>query len=460
MYVLFFVFVLTTNGYQCQCTPAGTDDAAGFIPLNCDKNHDTICFSYNFIFFYTTYYFNEIVITNNLGLYSYIDFQWQNINGFTIISNFVLLCFANIHSNNNFYIKPKAVINVLKNTTAIGRLSIAGNIELENPELNNPQIIMWNSTYLHLNYKYVSRQNFEIKNPTGNTKCFDVISLNDKSNIDTSTNTDHITSDMFNYSYNFTDGKGYLISNKKLIRFCPNGILLDKDVVCTLKSQYYKIQSPINMEYTFDYPHCHCNDDANVNCKLKFTSEINEFGFFDADLSNTELLVDRNVTIFRLKQAKQVNIYDDVELSISSYFNDSKFVFTFGSVTTSDEKNDYKFASFKYSTSSNTFVCEGNLNYDLSLNQNITNFKIECPNIIKSLNLYENSKIFISKGTISSKICQINFSEFGKSFVFIANTNNNEVVSNCYLFEVTKNRVNCILCTSKYQLVNGKVFSS
>ncbi|ELP84174.1 hypothetical protein EIN_338130 [Entamoeba invadens IP1] len=181
-------------------------------------------------------------------------------------------------------------------------MSIAGNLKLINHELNNPQIIMWNSTYLHLHYNYTYRPNFEILNPTGNLKCFDTISLYDKSNIDTSSDLNHIHSYMFNYSYNFTDGKGYLISNKKLLRFFPNNILLNKDVICTLKKIYYTPNSPTNMEGAFDYPHCPCNDDVDVNCELKFTNEVGEFNMLSNTLKNTELLVERNITISNLKK--------------------------------------------------------------------------------------------------------------------------------------------------------------
>ncbi|ELP93759.1 protein serine/threonine kinase, putative [Entamoeba invadens IP1] len=369
--------MLTTMGYPCDCTNTYINNVYGFDPSNCSVTTTTICFSSDYAFNNNDQYFYNFIILDNTTLYftinNYYWFTTQNLS----IAEKSLSIMTNLHINNRLVIETNAVINVLRNTTNLGRMSIAGNLVLINPELNNPRIVLWNSTYLHLNLNMTPRPDFQIENPTGNTNCFDVISLNDNSNIDTSANTDHITSDMFNYSYNFTGGKGYLISNKKLMRFCPKDTQLNNEVVCTLKNVYYNSKSPTKMEGDFDYPHCPCDND------------------------------------------------------------DSKC-------------ENIKFKIFK----TNTVTCVGDLDYIFNISQNITTLNINCSGTIEKLYLYENTNVFTSKKTILNRIYNINFTENGKSFVFVENASNNKALSNCHLMEVSKTGLKCIMCDSNYRLDN------
>ncbi|ELP87638.1 protein serine/threonine kinase, putative [Entamoeba invadens IP1] len=456
IFTILIMLIFTTRGYQCDCNTTVVNNVDSFIPSNCLVHLNTICFSTDFGFGKDIVDFYNIIIIQNIILYSSNnEIVWYNILNITTASSKSLSLFTALHSINKFVIGSEASINVLQNATKIGKMSIAGNLFLIEPELNKPSVLMWNATYLHLNYNYTERTNFQIVNPTGNTNCFDVISLNDFSNIDISNAKNHITSDMFKYSYNFTDGKGYLISNKKLIRFCPNNTLLDNEVICTLKKAYYTSSSSTNMEGAFDYPHCPCNGDGSVNCKLKFQSGYNLFDMFYNILNNTELLIENDVTIQHLNITKQVTVYDNVILTINSKFTNLVFLFTFGKVETIIKEDIYKDASFKYTTSLNKVKCMGELNYIFNIHNNITKLQIDCTGNILSLNLYENTNIFISQNTTLSKIKQVYFSDNGKSYVFLDNSSKNNVISNCYLVEVTKTSLTCVMCHSEYRLVNG-----
>ncbi|ELP89110.1 hypothetical protein EIN_204450 [Entamoeba invadens IP1] len=295
-FVFFVVFLLTTNGYHCDCTPTGINVDNEFIPSNCSVTTNSVCFSSDLEFSSVLLKINTIVVTNNTKFYSDFDKNWQNTQTLQIAKDMKLLCVINLKIIETPIIKPNATINLINYTSVFGRMSIAGNLTLIDPELNNPRIIIWNSTYLQLTFNYSDKPDFDIVNPTGDTKCFDVISLNENYNLDTSTNQDHITSDIFEYSYNFKTGKGYLMSNKKLIRFCPNNTPLDKEVVCILKQNNYTTYTS-TMEGAFDYPHCPCNEDLNVNCNLKFASgltwvDMSDYYYY---FYNTELLIEKDI---------------------------------------------------------------------------------------------------------------------------------------------------------------------
>ncbi|ELP91752.1 protein serine/threonine kinase, putative [Entamoeba invadens IP1] len=455
-FMLLIVLVFKTNGDQCDCTTANINNDYSFIPSNCSVKTNTICFVSDYAFDNDDRYFYNFIILKNTTLYSTIDIGfWFDTQSFTIDSNVLFFLMTNLHINNKFVIETNAVINVLQNSTNFGRMSIAGNLVLINPELNNPRIVLWNSTYLHLNLNMTPRPDFQIENPTGNTNCFDVISLNNNSNIDTSDKANHITSDMFKYSYNFTYGKGYLISNKKLMRFCPKDTQLNNEVVCTLKNVYYNFNSPTNMSMAYDYPHCPCNSDDEVICKLKFIDGINDFNMLKYILNNTELLIDRDMRLLNLNFAKQVTIYDNVELTVNSLFTNLIFSFTFGKIVTNSKKDEYTNASFIYLLSTDTVTCVGDLNYIFSIFKNITTLNIDCNGAIEKLYLYENTNVYILKNTILNKINQVDFTENGKSFVFIENSNNNKALSNCHLMEVSKTGLKCLVCDSKYRLDNN-----
>ncbi|ELP84118.1 hypothetical protein EIN_367530 [Entamoeba invadens IP1] len=456
-FMLFVMLMFTTNGYHCDCTTTHINNLYDFNPSTCSVNTSSICFSTLFRFNFNDYIFFKLIILDNTMFYSTTDqIFWINTKSLTITENTSLFLMADLNVNNNIIIETKASMNMIRNSTNFGSVSIAGNLILSKPELNNPQIVLWNTSHLHLSYNHATKPNFEIANPTGNTNCFDVISLNAMSNLDTLSIGDHIMPDMFNYSFNFTDGKGYLISNKKLIRFCPNTIPFNNEVICTLKNVDYNPVAPDTMEGSFDYPHCPCNKDDNVLCKLRFVNGIIQFNMLKFLLNNTELVVNKDMKLLNLKFAKQVTIYDNVVLTVNSLFLNLVFSFTFGKITTNQNKDEYKDTVFNYSPLLNTLYCLGDLNYNFSIYQNITNINININSTgnIKNLYLYENTNVLILKNTILNSINQVEFSEDGKSFVFMENASNNKVINNCHLMEVLKTGLKCVMCNTASWLDN------
>ncbi|ELP83810.1 hypothetical protein EIN_241470, partial [Entamoeba invadens IP1] len=88
------------------------------------------------------------------------------------------------------------------------------------------------------------------------------------------------------------------------------------------------------------------------------------------------------------------------------------------------------------------------------LNQNITQLQIDCTGSVKLLHLYENTNIFITKNAILIRINQVNFSNNGKSFVFLENATKNSVMSNCHLVDVTRSGLKCVSCQNEYRIDN------
>ncbi|ELP84152.1 protein kinase domain containing protein, partial [Entamoeba invadens IP1] len=454
-----FLVVVLTGGYQCDCTQINSSINNGFNPVKCllFPNTYSYCFNNNFNFdnYFNT--FEDVYILQNMEFTNIGFYNWQNINTTTLFENVSLAISSPLHFNKTLNIESGAVINVINNKPIFGLFSEAGNLNLTNPELNKPRIISWNSTYIHLHRHYNGRLDFQILNPISGAKCFDVFSLNNQSNLDIGTRPDHISSAMFEYSYNFTDGKGYLISNKKLIRFCPNGTQLDTNVICTLKKEMYTNDSPTTMEGAFDYPHCPCNSDSTVNCKLKFSEMFDLYNMYNFDISNTELLVNRDIKVTNLKRVKQLTINNDTKLDISAHFDNTIFSFSFGVLTNGVYEDKYiTDASLQYHTSSSTLECIGNFNYSISLVKEIRYFQIECPSTIEVLNLYEKTSVVILQNTSLYQINKIQFGLYGTSYTVMDNPSNNKIHKGCILIELTKDKTICLLCGENYQLLEGE----
>ncbi|ELP85739.1 hypothetical protein EIN_012660 [Entamoeba invadens IP1] len=219
----------------------------------------------------------------------------------------------------------------------------------------------------------------------------------------------------------------------------------------------YTNDSPTTMEGDFDYPHCPCNSDSTVNCRLKFSEMFDLYNMSDFDISNTELLVDRDIKVTNLKRVKLVTINDDTKLDISAYFDNMIFLFSFEVLTNGVYGDKYTIdASLQYHTSSNTLECIVNFNYSISLVKEIQFFQIECPSTIDVLNLYENTSVVILKNTSLYQINKIQFGQYGTSYIVMDYPSNNKILEGCILMEITKEKEICLLCGESYQLIEGQ----
>ena len=116
----------------------------------------------------------------------------------------------------------------------------------------------------------------------------------------------------------------YLLSNQKLIRYCPGK--LDNNVECSITKYYYntKVSSP---DFSFDYPHCPCEEDETTTCSL--TTSLNKITFGSNKITQ-QLNVYNDLTIENSDDIKNVYIKNDsVKLTISNsqiqkvyYYND------------------------------------------------------------------------------------------------------------------------------------------
>ncbi|EMS17969.1 protein kinase domain containing protein, partial [Entamoeba histolytica HM-3:IMSS] len=100
------------------------------------------------------------------------------------------------------------------------------------------------------------------------------------------------------------------------MRFCPNGIKLNKTVICTLNDMTYSPSSYSGRgDYIFNYPHCPC-DDNRTECILNIQSSLESVNFNIVNISNTILHIDHEITLFNFEYAKQISVDDNVLLKI------------------------------------------------------------------------------------------------------------------------------------------------
>ncbi|ELP91764.1 protein kinase domain containing protein, partial [Entamoeba invadens IP1] len=412
LYICLYLIELT-SGQECQCYPIGTKSSDMFSPAGCEN---TTTHSYcleNDFYYDTDSTYNETIIQKTLTINSTKSFKLSNY--FRLVDNVVLT------QNGAFHVVNKTTIGANSQLLVNTFYSLAGDFQLENPQLNRPQIILWNSSYLHLNRNITNRVDFQIKNPIGNTKCFDAFSLNNGNNLNINeVDNNCILSTMF--PYKFDDGTGYLISSQRLLRFCPNGTNLANTVTCTLIKRLYTDAnySPNYSPQTFDYPHCPCNSDKTLNCELKLFGQISSFEFNTKSLDNTHIFVEKNVSLANLKYPKKITIADDVNLNFYGRMSNTVFYYSFGEIKF--DANQIPFTtpcSVKFDTSTNTFSCNKDMIFSVNFTKKFETFVINSLSEITSLNLFSNSTVFILGKTKLNNIVPMYFGEFDKSYVIM-----------------------------------------
>ncbi|ELP86018.1 hypothetical protein EIN_235350 [Entamoeba invadens IP1] len=379
-----FLLIELTSGQECQCYPVGTKSSDVFSPAGCENTEThSYCFENNF-YYDTNSIFNETIIKKTLTINSTVGFKISNY--FRLVDNVVLT------QNGAFHIVNGTIIGANSQLLVNTFYSLAGYIQLENPQLNRPQIILWNSSYLHLNRNITNRVDFKSKTPLATQSALTLDNI-------------CILSTMF--PYKFDDGIGYLISNQRLIRFCPKGTNLSNTVTCTLVNRLYTDSnySPNYSPQTFDYPHCPCNSDKTLNCELKLmTNSVLTYSFGDIK------------------------------------FDAEQIPFTTP-------------CSVKFDTSTNTFSCNNDMIFSVNFTKKVENFVINSSSKIASLNLFSNSSVFILGKTKLNNIMPMYFGEFDRSYVIMIDGTLNS--NNCILLEITKEKTTCKLCNSDYRLYDG-----
>ncbi|ELP84798.1 protein serine/threonine kinase, putative [Entamoeba invadens IP1] len=447
-----FILIVCSNGEECQCKPIGKSVTEGFTPNTCTTKTTesrSFCFNSDFVFGPMLVY-NETLSSNTILLTS--NYSFTHFNYYMILNNAIVTYVGFFHTVNMTVIGINSVNNVNS------YFSVAGSLEVKNPLLNYPQILLWNSTYLHLNRNITDRVDFQILNPVNNKKCFDVISLNSPNNLNINLVANNcILSSMFPYI--FMEGLGYLISNQRLIRFCPNGVELVKTVTCTLILNSYSNSSyiPNYSPQTFNFPHCPCNSDLSVICELKLSEQYNSYDFQTKSLDNTNLYVDKNVLLSNLNCPKIVTISDNVKVDFYGRVYGTVFSYSFGEIRFDSTQIPFVTPySVIFNSTMNTFYFGHNMNFAVNFTKIIRNFVINSSSEISSLYLQPNSLIFVFGALSIHNIVPVDFGVFDISHVVMKSETTN---NSCLLVETTQTKNTCLLCNFEYRLVDGKCVS-
>ncbi|GAB1228268.1 hypothetical protein ENUP19_0389G0001 [Entamoeba nuttalli] len=360
-YIILLSICINANAYDC--TPLGNTFKDGFKGEN-----DTLCQSTNNG---CSYYFTDDFSYPSTDA---MNCKSTDFNGiFTMTSSneywnamiFNIQNHSQITLNGKFHTKEKFNIGTNSKIIWNGDVSFQRLITFETtPSLNQPQLIIWNSNRIYL-YKptRLSTEHFEIQNPSGNKQCFDVMSFNNNNALDCDEKTNnHYFQKDFDEGLKMTDGTAYLISNKRLMRFCPNNVELNKNVICTINGTDYSLSYSGRGNYSFDYPHCPCDDDDETECTLNIQSSLESVNFNKNGIENTILHIDHDIELYNFVHAKQINVDDNVKLIIGSVSstNECNQMIKFNNFEIMNIRNSYIKAQFKYNSTTNTLEIDGN----------------------------------------------------------------------------------------------------
>ncbi|ELP91536.1 hypothetical protein EIN_451770 [Entamoeba invadens IP1] len=453
IYLFLTLFVLKTQSYECDCQPIGIDQSLGFCSngnFNCNQfNSSTysLCLNKDFRFTELTIFGSLLISSPNvitINSRAWVDaFQL-----FYISKDTTVVLNGSFHSEHNFTVEDNSTIKVF------GSFSISGELLIENPQLDKPPIVLWKSDWLHL-YTNTTDKNFYITNPTGNSKCFDVFSMNNSNCFNFDNDDSHLhTTD---FPYNFTDGTAFLLSKNRLLRFCPKNTTLERTVVCTLNQSVYQTSYNGNKNYPFEYPHCPC-DDEDTNCYLNLNQNVSIVDFQNVQMLNTIFVIDKNVDIHNANNIKEIQIKDDVRVNITSLFNYFSTNFSFGTLTVTDTNTQNSY-SFNYNSTTHTLTVAPKLIFDIEIFSQITEIKIDVEVTIE--NILISGKCFVFFGENVTEVHYLSFTQsFNASDVgvlyFEKDKTYNLISPDCILMKRSFSSTICLKCNTNTKLGNGK----
>ncbi|ELP87074.1 protein serine/threonine kinase, putative [Entamoeba invadens IP1] len=453
--VLIILFVYKVSSFECDCYPVKNTQSDGF---ESSKNIDcatsdmllnySICLSDDFQFS-TAFECNTLSLTSSFVIII-ISLNWIRASQLFYISKDTSVTFkGQFHSNQNLTLDNNATIQVN------GSFSINGDVLIEIPQLDKPRIVLWNSSYLHLYSKTAKYSGFSILNPKGNTNCFDVFSMNNSTCINFNSNENHLNTN--NFPINFNEGIVFLLSNGRLMRFCPSNIITpERTVTCTLNQNNYQISYIGAGDYSFNYPHCPC-DDKDTNCYLHINHTLSSVNLNNFNMPNTILVVDKNVDITYAQVIKEIQIKDNVNVNITSLYNGYIIKFSFGIVTIKNSYMYYKYTIY-YNSLIQTLSIYPNLNIDIEIFRIFSKIQFDVEGIIGKVVASENC--FVLFGEKVNAVNQLSFTtSFGANNVIVLNFGNervdNFISPNCKLLKNTLIETTCLKCNSKTRLVKG-----
>ncbi|BFU21946.1 protein kinase domain containing protein [Entamoeba histolytica] len=455
--LIFYIILLSIciHAKAYDCIPSGDKFEDGF-----NDNFLTLCkttnndYSYHFKRDFT-YSLKETMECENT--YFNGTFTMTSLKDYWNAKTFKIQKSSQITLNGKFHTREE--FNIGKNS----KINWNGNVSFERlikfettPSLNQPQLIIWNSNWIHL-YKptTTSTGQFKIQNPSNNDQCFDVMSFNNNTALDFDKKSDnHYLPKDFDNGLSMTDGTAYLLSNKRLMRFCPNGIKLNKTVICTLNDKIYSLSSYSGRgDYIFNYPHCPCDDNRN-ECTLNIQSSLTTVNFNMANISNTILHIDHNILLNKFVYAKQINVDDNVKLLINSLSsnNEYKQMLKFNNFEITNIRKQNNKPQFKYNSETNTLEIDGNNHIKHLSNPSKTPF-----NLIINGNLTCNSFVsdciyYFTTSSISTTLT-INGNGNNNIMIIDENITLNDPFPNCIILTGKSNEeFKCIKCKNGYYL--------
>ncbi|EKE37043.1 protein kinase domain containing protein [Entamoeba nuttalli P19] len=351
------LFVNYVIGKKYDCITTNPDGVVEFIsqtqtmPTHCKEFDKIKNYSYLFTRDYT---FSANVISCKSmtfeGSLSIINTgnHWINVSTVEFLENSQIEFHANLESNTEF------IFGANSKVMWYGSLSFQRLVKFKTaPSLNQTQLVIWDSNMIHLYKPNTTSNGFEIINPRDNKQCFDVMSFNNNNSLDFDKNSDnHYLQKDFDKGLKMTYGIAYLLSNKKLMRFCPNGIILNKNIICTIISPDYLPPLYPGSNYPFNYPHCPCNDETE--CTLNIESSLKSVNFNMVNISNTILHIDHEITLYNFVSAKQINVDDNVKLIIGSVASNNEYSqmikfnnFEITNIRKSGIRSQFKYSSTK-----------------------------------------------------------------------------------------------------------------
>ncbi|GAB1228111.1 hypothetical protein ENUP19_0374G0022 [Entamoeba nuttalli] len=452
-YIILLFICINTNAYDC--IPSGNTFKDGFKGEN-----DTLCqstkngYSYYFTndFSYSSTTAMECKSTDFNG-----NFIMRSLIEYWNAKTFNIQKHSQITLNGKFHTREEFNIGTNSKIIWNGYVSFQRLITFETtPSLNQPQLIIKNSNRIYL-YKptTLSKGQFAIRNPSGNKQCFDVMSFNNNTALDYNKNlNNHYLSKDFDEGLKMTYGTAYLLSNKRLMRFCPNNVELNKNVICTLNNMNY---SPLSYSrrgnHPFNYPHCPCDDDR-TECTLNIQSSLESVNFTMVNISNTILHIDHDITLYNFVHAKQINVDDNVKLLINSLSSNNKYnqMIKFNNFEIINVRNRNIKPRFKYNSATNTLEIEGSNILNHLSNPSNKPFKLIIKGDLFCYSFVTNSVYYFTTSSMSAALT-INGNGNNNIMIIDRRIKLIKQFSNCIVLTgKSKEAFKCIKCKSEYYL--------
>ncbi|EDR23781.1 hypothetical protein EDI_029090 [Entamoeba dispar SAW760] len=456
--LMFYIIMLINciNADEYDCIPKGHEFKDGF-ESGKDKQCESLSNNYS-------YYFNKNFTYSGLAFNcnrTYLDGKFTMTSLYDYWSANVIEVMDNSQINLNGRFHTYKEFNIGTNSIVfwIGHVSFKHSITFETtPSLNQPQIIIWKSDYIHL-YKPAGSQisKFEVNNPINNKQCFDVMSFNNNAALDFDKKSfDHYLPKDFKNGLDMLEGKAYLISNNRLMRFCPNGTDLDTSVTCTMNGNNYNLSYSGNDNQPFNYPHCPCDDNGETECILNIQQNLNTVNFNNNIIKYTTLNIDHDIILYNFISVKQINVNDDITLliapvsSIKEYTQ--KIQFNNFEITNNREKN--VMTQFKYNSTTNTLEINGNNKLKHSSNPTNKPLTLIINGILTCNSFVNKSVYYFTNSSSSTPLININNNNGNNNImIFDETVRLNGQLSNCIVLTGKSNeKFKCIQCKKGYYL--------